>query len=89
VRWCHISESGDISGERLLVVGHYDPEFRPTEKTSTLLVDATLRKEYDALHVAIDEAKEALVRVVRQQSGSRRDSESEISFAFTPKARAK
>jgi adenylosuccinate synthase len=35
----------DIDGERVLVVLPYDEEFGPTEKTSTLLVDAKLRKE--------------------------------------------
>src|SRR5271156_5107991 len=46
-----------IEGERIFVVGPYDDQFGPTEKTSTLLVDAKLKKEYDQLHVAIDKAK--------------------------------
>jgi hypothetical protein len=68
----------------VLVVGPYDEKFGPTEKTSTLLVDAKLRTEYDALHIAIDEAKEALLSAIRQQSGSRINFEEEISSAFTP-----
>ena len=73
----------EIEGERVLVVGPYDEQFGPTEKTSTLLVDANLREEYKNLHIAIDKAKEALLTAVRQKSGSRRDFESEISSAFT------
>src|SRR5690348_6369342 len=57
-----------IEGERILVVGPYDDQFGPTEKTSTLLVDAKLKKEYDRLHVVIDSAKEALVAAIQKQS---------------------
>ncbi len=73
----------EIDGERVLVVGPYDEQFGPTEKTATLLVDATLKKEYDALHVEINEAKESFLKAIRQQSNSRRDFEAEISSAFT------
>lgn len=73
----------DIAGERVLVVGPYDDQFGPTEKTATLLVDAKLKKEYDALHIAIDEAKEGFLKAIRQQAKSRRDFGVEISSAFT------
>src|ERR1700689_5162009 len=43
-----VDETGkDIDGERIFVVAPYDAEFGPTEQTSTLLVDAKLRKEYE------------------------------------------
>lgn len=73
----------EIDGERVLVVGPYDEEFGPTEKTATLLVDAKLKKEYDALHVAIDDAKNVFLTAIRKQSSSRQDFEVEISSAFT------
>jgi len=76
----------EIEGERVLVVGPYDEQFGPTEKTATLLVDAKLKKEYDRLHVAIDETKEAFLKAIRQQSHSRRNFEEEISSAFTASA---
>lgn len=76
----------DIDSERILVVGPYDEQFGPTEKTATLLVDAKLKKEYDALHVAINGNKETFLKAVRQQANSRRDFEQEISSAFTPSA---
>jgi hypothetical protein len=76
----------EISGERVLVVLPYDPEFGPTEKTSTLLVDAKLRKEYEQLHIAIDEAKAALLKALREQSESKADFGGEISSAFTKSA---
>jgi len=73
----------EIVGERLLVVLPYDAEYGPTEKTSTLLVDAKLRKEYEQLHVTIDEAKATLLRAVREQATSKSNFENEISSAFT------
>ena len=44
-----------------MVVLPYVAEYRPTEKTSTLLVDAGLRREYERLHINIDDAKGGLV----------------------------
>jgi hypothetical protein len=74
----------EIEGERILVVLPYDAEFGPTEKTSTLLVNAELRREYEKLHVAIDEAKGRLLQAARRQAGSRSTNfEQEISSTFT------
>ena len=67
----------------VLVVKPYDEGYGPTEKTSTLLVDATLRKEYEQLHVTIDEAKATLLKAVREQANSKSNFENEISYAFT------
>ena len=79
-----IDEAGkSIDGDRILVVLPYDSEFGPTEKTSTLLVDAKLRKEYEQLHVDIEDAKAALLRDIRQTAASKRDFEAEIAGAFT------
>ncbi len=72
-----------IEGTRILVVFPYDEEFGPTEGTSTLLVDAKLRKEYEQLHSAIDQAKAALLKAVREQADSKRNFAQEIASAFT------
>ena len=58
------------------VLGH-------TEKTSTLLVNAKLRTEYEALHVDIDKAKDAFLKALMEQSKSKKDLEKEISSTFT------
>ena len=76
-------DGNEIEGERVLVVLPYDAEYGPTEKTSTLLVDAKLRKEYEQLHIAIDESKAILLKAIREQSNSKSNFENEISFAFT------
>jgi hypothetical protein len=41
------------------------------EKTSTLLVDTKLRKEYEALHVEIAKAKDIFIKVLKEQSKSK------------------
>ena len=73
----------EIEGERVLVVPSYDAEFGPTEKTSILLVSAELRKESEQLERKVEEAKQALFKALRSQSGSRRDFEAEISSVIT------
>jgi hypothetical protein len=67
----------------VLVVRPYDEVLGHSEKTSTLLVNAPLREEYEALHVAIDEAKTELLKALKQQSRSKKDLEREISSTFT------
>jgi hypothetical protein len=72
-----------LQKECVFVVRPYDEEFAHTEKTSTLLVDAKLRKEYEQLNAEIDKSKNALLKGLKIQSGSRRDFVKEISLAFT------
>lgn len=73
----------DIENDRVLVVLSYDEELGPSEKTCTLLVDPKLRSEFAELQVMIDEAKQALLSLLKQQSKSRANLESEISLAIT------
>ncbi|MFA5043388.1 MAG: phage infection protein [Kiritimatiellia bacterium] len=73
----------DLPKESVLVVPPYDEVVGHTEKTSTLLVDAKLRKEYEQLHVEIDKSKELFLKALKQQSGSKKDLEKEISSTFT------
>jgi uncharacterized membrane protein YkoI len=68
-----------------LVVRPYDQELGHTAKTSTLLVNPTLRKEFEALHAEIDAAKAAFLKALRDQSGSKKDLEKELSSTFTPR----
>ncbi|KJJ85900.1 hypothetical protein OMAG_000235 [Candidatus Omnitrophus magneticus] len=73
----------DLPKEVVLVVPPYDEFFGHTEKTSTLLVDSKLRKEYEQLHTEIDKTKESFLRALREQSQSKKDVEKEISSTFT------
>lgn len=74
----------DLTKESVFVVCPYDADFGHTEKTSTLLVAPKLKKEYDQLHIGIDNAKDLLLKAIKVQSHSKRDFEKEISSAFTP-----
>src|ERR1035441_316290 len=69
--------------ETVLVIRPYDEVFGHTEKTSTLLVDAKLRKEYEKLHVEIDKSRDIFLKALKEQSGSKKDLEKEISLTFT------
>lgn len=73
----------DLPKEKVLAIRPYDEVFGHTEKTSTLLVDSKLRKEYESLHVDIDKSKEAFLKALKEQSGSKKDLEKEISSTFT------
>lgn len=80
-----VDESGvAISAESILVVLPYDEVLGHSEKTSTLLVNAALRKEYEQLHIEIDQSKDSFLKAMKSQSGSKKDLEKEISIAFTP-----
>ncbi len=52
----------DLPKESVLVVRPYDEVLGHSTKTSTLLVNPALRKEYEALHAEVDVAKVALLR---------------------------
>jgi len=67
-----------------LVLPPYDEVFSHNERTSLLLVNDKLRKEYENLHLDIERSKEALLKALKAQSGSKKDLEKEISAAFTP-----
>jgi hypothetical protein len=73
----------DLPKETVLVVRPYDEVLGHTEKTSTLLVNPVLRKEYEELHIAIDAAKDLFLKGLKEQSGSKKDLEKEISSTFT------
>jgi len=74
----------DLPKESVYVIRPYeDEDISHTEKTSTLLVDSKLRKEYEELYIEIDKAKELFLKALREQSGSKKDLEKEISSSFT------
>lgn len=71
--------------ENILVISPYDEEFGVTEKTSVLLVNSKLRKEYERLHERIDQQKAAFLKDLKTRSRSKKELEKEISLAFTPR----
>jgi hypothetical protein len=73
----------DLPKENVFVVLPYSDVFGHSEKTSTLLVDNNLRKEYEQLHVDIDRSKEIFLKALKEQSGSKKNLGIEISSTFT------
>lgn len=74
----------ELPKESIYVIRPYeDEDIGHTEKTSTLLVDSKLRKEYEELHKDIDKSKDTFLKALKEQSGSKRDLEKEISISFT------
>jgi hypothetical protein len=73
----------DLVKESIFVVRPYVDEFGTNEKTSTLLLDNKLKKEYEQLYAKINEAKEGLLRALKDQCPTKKSIENEISAAFS------
>jgi energy-coupling factor transporter ATP-binding protein EcfA2 len=79
-----VDETGtELPASSVFVVLPYDAEFGPNERTSTLLVNAALKKEHDQLLALVEEAKAALLKALKDQSRSKRNIETEISSIVT------
>ncbi|KQT01570.1 phage infection protein [Rhizobium sp. Leaf391] len=76
----------DLAATDVLVVQPYDEVLGHSAKTSTLLVNATLRREYEELYAEIDKAKESFLAAMKTQSGSKKDLVAEISLTYTSRA---
>ena len=75
--------NAELDPESVLIIRPYDEEFGTSERTSTLLVNAALRREHEKLNEGIEKAKKALLSLLKEQSGSRKDLAAEISSTFT------
>lgn len=65
------------------VILSYDEELGPTESTSTLLINAALRKEYEALQEELLDARDALITALAAQAGTKQDVIATVSRVFT------
>lgn len=72
----------DLPASSVLVLPPYDEFFGPTAKTSTLLVNAALRKEFEQLYSQVEESKAVFLKAMATQSGSKRKLADEIALAF-------
>jgi hypothetical protein len=84
-------EAGDrINPSDVVVILAYDEELGPTESTSTLLVNADLRREYEALHEELASASEELLDALGKQanmSGSQAKQRQNIIPIISPTSR--
>ena len=72
----------ELPKESVLTLPPYDEFFSHSEKTSTLLVNNELRKEYERLHADINRSKELFLKEMKEQSGSKKQLDSEIALTF-------
>ena len=73
----------EIPHDQILVLPPYDEFFSHNEKTSTLLVNNALRREYELLHADIERSKTEFLSAMKEQSRSKKSLEVEIALAFT------
>lgn len=73
----------DLNPATILVVLPYDEVLGHSEKTSTLLVNSELRKEYEALNAEINTSKDAFLSAMKEMSKSKGDLAVAISSTFT------
>lgn len=71
-----------LPAELVLVIEPYDKAVGHTARTSTLLVNATLRTQYERLQRDIDAAKSVFVQGVTQQAQSKLRMDEEFGAAF-------
>jgi hypothetical protein len=77
-----VDEKGkEIEGDRVFVITPYDRELGITEKTSTLLLNPQMKREYDDLLRATAAAKSALLDALQTQADTKADPAEEISIA--------
>lgn len=72
----------NLPKDEVLVVRPYAEEFGDSKRTSTLLVNQQLRKEYENLHTEIDTAKSRFLKALKEQASTKKDVEREISSTF-------
>lgn len=76
-------DGAPLAPDQVVVIVSYDQEMAPTAETSTLLVDKTLRDQYEGLQRGINEAKAELITALKAQAQTKKDVDTTLSLAFT------
>lgn len=61
----------EIDGSKVVVIASYDEELGMTEEVSTLLVNSSLRKQYEKIHAVLEEKKDDLLQKLKKSSKTR------------------
>lgn len=69
--------------DTVFVITPYEKDLAHTEKTSTLLVNNTLKKEHDDINADVEREKQLFLKALKEVSGSKKDLEREIASTFT------
>ena len=73
----------ELSDKSILAFSPYDKEFGIREETSVLLVNASLRNEWEDLHKELERFQDTFLEKLQRQSKSRKDLKEEISSSIT------
>lgn len=73
----------DIVAESVVAVRPYSGDVGRLAKSSTLLVNNALRKEYEDLYAGIKAAEARLLAAIKTQAASKKDMERELTTTFT------
>lgn len=76
--------NANLAGGDVLVLRPYEEFASKGNGTATLLVNATLRQEYEALHAGVIAARTALMAALKTTSGTKRPVDREIVSIFKP-----
>lgn len=84
VRVVQDENSADIGAANVLVLRPYEEVSSKGNATATLLVNAALRQEYEALHAGVTAARAALITAVKATAKTKRPIEREVLSVFAP-----
>lgn len=84
VRVVQDENSANIGAADVLVLRPYEEFASKGNATATLLVNAALRQEYEALHAGVTAARAALITAVKATAKTKRPVEREVLSAFAP-----
>ncbi|WP_246610034.1 phage infection protein [Comamonas fluminis] len=84
VRVVQDENSANIQAANVLVLRPYEEFSNKGNATATLLVNAALRQEYEALHAGVTAARAALITAVKATAKTKRPIEREVLSAFAP-----
>ena len=84
VRVVQDENNADIGAANVLVLRSYEEFASKGNATATLLVNAALRQEYEALHAGLTAARAALISGIKATAKTKRQVEREILSAFAP-----
>lgn len=84
VRVVQDENSADIGAASVLVLRPYEEFASKGNATATLLVNAALRQEYEALHAGVTAARAALITAVKATAKTKRLIEREVLSVFAP-----
>lgn len=86
VRVVQDENGANVGAADVLVLRPFEEFASKSDATATLLVNATLRQEYEALHAGVTTARAALITAIKSTAKTKRTVEREVLSTFAPAA---